>query len=252
MNADLTCTMERHGAFRVWRRCTPEAATALEELLPDPDLTLSRGEEIVSLWRGITTSKLRVRFGDRDYFLKRYNCTGWGYRLKNALRPSRAVRAWQAVELFLAHGVPTPVPLLCLEERRLRLLGRAYLLFPFVAEEGGNFLDLWPHLDDAKRRMCLELLGVMLGKMHRQGLLHGDLNWRNIVAVREDDSFRFWLVDLDGSVLASPSPARAWDDLTHFVRDMTRAQLDEGTREVFFASWRRATGWSGADAPSST
>lgn len=245
---DLASVFERHGVFRVWRRRTPEAEQLLAAMLPDPDRIFTQGEKLASPWRGAATSKRRVMIGSGDYFLKRYNSEGWIYRLKNALRPSRAVRAWQAVEAYHVRGVSTPIPLLCLEERQGLLLGRAYLLFPFIAGQPGSFLDLWPSLTDTERCTCLGKLGSILGNMHRQGLLHGDLNWRNILAVRQGDGFDFWLVDLDGSrIVAKSGFELAMKDLCHFYRDMERAQLDVALKRVFDDSWRSASGLAGAN-----
>jgi tRNA A-37 threonylcarbamoyl transferase component Bud32 len=236
---------ERRDSFFVWRQATAEAEAALQQLLPDPDRILDAGKELSSPWRSEATDKVRVEIGGRAYFLKRYNRTGSLYSLKNAFRPSRALRSWRAVQRFARCGVPTPVPLLCLEERHRRLLGRSYLLFPFVAAEAGSFLDLWPRLDSDVQRHCLEGLARVLGRMHRQGLLHGDLNWRNILAAREGEGFRFWLVDLDGSRRISRfSAGRAEKDLSHFLRDLQRSGAAPELRTAFLDRWRRAAGFA--------
>lgn len=215
----------------------------MQHLLPDPDRILAAGKELQSPWRGEATDKVRVEIDGHAYFLKRYNCTGPLYPLKNVFRPSRALRSWQAVKRFVECGVPTPVPLLCLEERRWRLLGRSYLLFPFVAAEAGSFLDLWSRLDGDAQRLCLDRLAQLLGRMHRQRLMHGDLNWRNILASREGEGFRFWLVDLDGSrQVARLAPNRAERDLSHFLRDLQRSGAPPELRTAFLDQWRRAAG----------
>ena len=234
---------ERLGPFCVWRQATAEAEAILQQLLPDPDRILAVGKELPSPWRGEATDKVRVELGGRAYFLKRYNPTSLLYPLKNAFRPSRALRSWRAVQLFIRCGVPTPAPLLCLEERRSRLLGRSYLLFPFVAADAGSFLDLWPRLDAVSQRHCLERLAQLLGRMHRQGILHGDLNWRNILAVREGEGFSFWLVDLDGSrQVARLTPGRAERDLSHFLRDLQRSGAAPELYSAFLERWRREAG----------
>jgi tRNA A-37 threonylcarbamoyl transferase component Bud32 len=234
---------ERRGAFMVWRQNTVEAKALLISLLPDPDRLLAAGVELPSPWRGPATDKVRLSIDGRDYFLKRYNCLGWFYRLKNALRPSRALRSWLAVRVFLERGVPTPEPLLCLEERHLRLLGRSYVLFPFVAAATGSFLDLWPLLNEGAKRKSLESLGGIIGAMHRKGLLHGDLNWRNILALSDEDGPHFQLVDLDGSRLLATVNARlAERDLDHFLRDLERAGSGPDLTMLFLDRWRREVG----------
>lgn len=239
--AEGRAVFERRGPFRVWRQDSVEAEALLGQLLPDPDHLFAQGEELSSPWRGEATDKVRVTHAGREYFLKRYNCGGWAYRLKNAFRRSRARRSWLAVRRFVERQVPTPAPLLCLEERRLRLLGRSFLLFPFIAGEAGSFLDLWPRLTGTQRHECLSRLGEIVGRMHHRGLLHGDLNWRNILAAREGGGLRFYLVDLDGSRLVTTmSQRQAVRDLDHFLRDLERSGAGPELREAFLGHWRRA------------
>jgi hypothetical protein len=236
---------ERRGVFQVWRRPSAEAEALLAELLPDPDRVFTQGTELPTPWRAEATDKVRVALGGRDYFLKRYNCAGPLYALKNAWRPSRALRSWLAVQRFADCEVSTPVPLLCLEERRWRLLGRSYLLFPFIAAETGSFLDLWPRLAGDEQRRCLARLAQLFGRMHRRGLLHGDLNWRNILAAREGGELHFWLVDLDGSrQLARLTRERAEKDLAHFLRDLGRAGAAPELHVTFLDQWRRSAGFA--------
>jgi tRNA A-37 threonylcarbamoyl transferase component Bud32 len=77
--------------------------------------------------------------------------------------------------------------------------------------------------------------------MHHRGLLHGDLNWRNILAAREGGGLRFYLVDLDGSRLVTTmSQRQAVRDLDHFLRDLERSGAGPELREAFLGHWRRA------------
>lgn len=233
---------ERYGCLRVWRNGSGTDASLLALLLPDPDRVFGQGDKLASPWHGPSTDKVRITLNGEAYFFKRYNDLGLRYGIRHLFRYSRAVKSWLAAWRFARCGVPTPEPVLCLEERRFGLLGRSYLVFPFLADDA-SFLDLWPRLDRTARRSCLVSLGELLGRMHRQGLLHGDLNWRNLVAVRHDDGYRFWLVDLDGSrKVRKVTPALAHKDLAHFLRDMERAGADAELRGLFRESWQRAAG----------
>ncbi|MHB8708505.1 MAG: lipopolysaccharide kinase InaA family protein, partial [Desulfuromonadales bacterium] len=167
---------ERHGRFRVWRRGLGIDDALLAALLSDPDRVFARGETLPSPWQGPGTDKVRITLAGNNYFFKRYNPLGTFYGVKYRFRRSRAVKSWLAAQRFAQHGVPTPEPLLCLEERQGGSLGRSYLLFPFIAGETVSFLDLWPRLDDSQHRNSLAALGTIIGTMHGHGLLHGDLN----------------------------------------------------------------------------
>ncbi|MRR08115.1 MAG: hypothetical protein EG828_14550, partial [Deltaproteobacteria bacterium] len=120
---------DRNGDFIVYRDSSYVDDMLLSALLSDPDSLLKAGREIQSPWQCAATDKTIVEIRGKSYFLKRYNCLGSRYRLKNMVRSSRALKSWWAGWKFLELGVPTPRPLVCLEERRLRLLGRSYLLF---------------------------------------------------------------------------------------------------------------------------
>ncbi len=232
---------QRLGSFTAY--ISPQASSVpgiMQILLPDPDVVFLRGDPIPSPWSGIFTDKRRVRVIDQDYFIKRYNCAGWLYRLKNMVRPSRALRSWHAALRFRDCGVPTPEPLFCLEERHWGFLGRAYIIFPFFAD-GIDLLRLWPQLDPVAQETCLDRLAVILGHMHVQGVYHGDTNWRNILVRRHENEWRFDLIDLDGCrFMKKPSKEKAMRDLNHFNRDMDRHQVTPALRNLFYKKWERA------------
>jgi hypothetical protein len=230
---------ERRAGFRLWRQRSSTAEAALAALLPDPDQALARGEIRKP---GSRTHGGLVELAGERYFLKRYNCRGTLYRLRNALRRSRAVRTWRLAWQFLERGVPVPAPLACLEERRFRLLGRSYVLMEAAA--GRGLREAWPQLELRRRQEVLTALGTALGRMHRQGCLHGDLKWDNILLVEGEAGPVFRLVDLDGSRLL-PVSARclAEKDLARFVQDLRRAEEGPEWESLLRRAWEE--GWSG-------
>ncbi|BCR05193.1 hypothetical protein DESUT3_22620 [Desulfuromonas versatilis] len=226
---------ELRQGFTIYRENSPASLQALEALLPDPDLLLGQGEVFKPGSRGFA---VKVEIGGRSYFLKAYNCLGWGYRLRNALRRSRALRTWCVNWGFLFRGVPVPRPVLCLEERRFRLLGRSYLLTEF-AEGSCNLQQAWAtRSGDA----CVSLLGrvtAVLGDMHRRGCVHGDLKWNNILVAGTAGDEEICLVDLDGGRL----PARARfaslrKDLERFLRDLRKERSGLELEAAAEAAWR--------------
>jgi tRNA A-37 threonylcarbamoyl transferase component Bud32 len=230
----------RCGDFTVCHDSSEAYTEVVASLLPDPDRLFAAGQAIQSPWQSAATDKTVVRIGDRSYFFKRYNCLGGGYRLKNIFRRSRALKSWRAGWKFLAQGLPTPRPIACLEERRLRLLGRSYLLFEML-EGAHSLLDSWIGLSDQGRRDVLSLLGTEIGTMHRLGLLHGDLNWRNILVQKVSPSLEIYFVDLDGcSEVGRVTRERAEEDMSHFFRDLQRQQATEQERALFLAAWEQA------------
>jgi tRNA A-37 threonylcarbamoyl transferase component Bud32 len=230
----------RHGDMVVFHDPSEFQAEVVAALLPDPDRLFAAGQAIQSPWQSAATDKTVVKIGGRCYFFKRYNCLGGGYRLKNVFRHSRALKSWRAGWRFLELGLPTPRPIACLEERCLRLLGRSYLLFEML-DGAHSLLDSWAGLSDQGRRDVLSLLGTEIGTMHRFGLLHGDLNWRNILVRKGSRPLEVYFVDLDGcSEVDRATGERAEKDMNHFFRDMQRNQATEQERALFQAAWEQA------------
>ena len=235
---------ERLGRYRIVRVKSSETDVLLQKLLPDPELVFSQGRTIVTPpWKNPATDKVVIEINSSRYFFKRFNDQGWIHRFKNAFRRSRAEKSWHAARLLNARGIPTPLPSLFIEDRLLGLLFRSYILFPHL-EGGKSFLESWPLLDTEEQKESLSQLGGIIGKMHRDGLLHGDLNWRNIILCRGDRNLRFFLVDLDGYRLSKGVSGKlAEKDITHFLRDVDRAKAGEGLRNVFLKKWREAAGF---------
>jgi tRNA A-37 threonylcarbamoyl transferase component Bud32 len=230
----------RRGDFVVFHDSSEAYAEVVATLLPDPDRLFAAGQAIQSPWQSAATDKTVVKIGGRSYFFKRYNCLGGGYRLKNLFRNSRALKSWWAGWKFLELGLPTPRPIACLEERRLRLLGRSYLLFELL-DGAQSLLDRWAGLSAEGRRDVLSLLGSEIGNMHRRGLLHGDLNWRNVLVREISRSLEVYFVDLDGcSDAGGVNREQAEKDMSHFFRDMQRNQATGEETALFMASWEKA------------
>lgn len=225
--------------FRVLRVNQPGAESLSRALLPDPDRFFETGSV---LKKGRTTQTSRVEFADGVYFLKRYNCKGWFYSLRNAFRRSRAVRSWHAAWELRERGVPVPEPILCLEERRFRLLKRSYLLSEFV-EDARTLASVWPELQSEARRDLLSRLAIVLGRMHRAGAIHGDLKWSNILVSQGPRERALVLCDTDASrILPSQDQQQCRKDLDRFLRDLKNGGASHEEREFFEKTWAR---WSG-------
>jgi tRNA A-37 threonylcarbamoyl transferase component Bud32 len=227
---------ERHG-FLVLRQADPAAETALEYLLPDPDKAFDHSH---ILKPGSRTHVGFVEIAGVRYVLKRYNCRGWGYRIRNAFLRSRAVRTWLVNWQYLVRGIPVPEPLLCLEERRFRLLGRSYILMEYV-ENAVSLSACWKQLTEEGKFRFIEDFGTMLGTMHRVGMLHRDLKWDNIMVTCEPALTSVRLVDLDGSVaMDSCNSRRARKDFDRFLRILGREDGNIQLRSRVVEAWQKA------------
>jgi tRNA A-37 threonylcarbamoyl transferase component Bud32 len=86
-------------------------------------------------------------------------------------------------------------------------------------------------------------MGTQIGEMHRRGILHGDLNWRNLLVRRADRDLEFYLVDLDGSRSRKKlGREEAIRDLAHFMRDLGRNKVSAEEQQCFLDHWRHMFG----------
>jgi tRNA A-37 threonylcarbamoyl transferase component Bud32 len=234
---------ERRGRYVVRRTDGIDVNGILEQILLDPDDLYCRGQIVDSGRPGVRRDCLHITVAGQDYFIKRYNCIDWRYRFRHLFRPSRALRSWRAGWALLRAGVPTPVPQLCLEERTFRLLGSAYLVCAGLPGSV-QFLELWPRLSSSEQKEALKDLAVLIGRMHWHRIIHGDINWRNILVRSSAEKPTYYFVDLDGSRRVSRLKAcRAERDIGHFIRDLRRCGGDQGLENLFLEQWRSAAGF---------
>ena len=228
---------EMRGGFRIWYEMLDEVIHLLDALLPNPDNLLADSD---ILKNGSRTCGGLVELAGQRYFLKRYNDRGWVYAAQYLLRRSRAVYTWSLARHFLARGVLVPLPLICLEERRCRVLGRSYVLMQAV--DGACLHEFWPTTSQPLKMKVLAMLGRTIGHMHRQGFLHGDLKWNNIIL--RDGGASAVLVDLDGGRrLPWSSFWMARNDLERFLEDLRRAGGGSELERQLLQSWDE--GWRG-------
>ena len=224
--------------FNIYRVRHPEIQNTLSALLPNPDELLNRGEVLKD---GRTVKAAKVQINGKSYFLKRYNCKGNTYRIRNAFRRSRAVRTWFATWSLTVRNVPVPKAYACLEERHFGLLERSYLLYEYV--HGDRLCDLWPLLDDLSKRRMLAKLAITIGNMHLFGGFHGDLKWPNILVSEKRGRFEFALSDLDGSrIFTGLTAQKAHKDIRRFLVDLKKTSGSDVFEKAFVETWRK---WSG-------
>ncbi|MGK2945893.1 MAG: lipopolysaccharide kinase InaA family protein [Desulfuromonadales bacterium] len=228
----------KSGQFSGLCENTPSARALAASLLPDPDHSFATGDLICSPWHSAATDKVLIQLEGYGYFVKRYNCQGFGYKLRNLLRPSRALRSWHNGVRFQQAQVTTVPPILCLEERFSGLLGRSYVVFPHLTD-AACLLNIWQILSPQEQREALLTLAETFGCMHRKGIFHGDLNWRNILVRKEEERLQFFLVDLDGCLYRRGYREKlARRDLEHFYRDMSRAAVTDELTRYFRKIWQ--------------
>jgi len=215
-----------------------EAARILERMLPDPQRLFDEGTPLPG--RGLGCASVRIKIDGKAYFFKRYDDKGLVDRCVGLVKDSRGLRVWLTGWGGVIRGLPLPRPIILVEEKTGCLVGRSWLVTEYV-EGTTPLMDLWPHLTVSMRSDLLVRSAILLGRMHRFGLLHGDTNWDNLLVKECDDSLQLLFVDFDCGRITALKDARAFRDIQHFVRDLMRDKNegDAGQRDLFVAVWKR-------------
>jgi hypothetical protein len=174
----------------------------VDRLWTNPDRVLASGHMLKD---GDRCSVVRLdRAGDqsghelpqRSMTLKRYNLKGTWHTSTHMLLRSRGKWSWNSGRTLFRAGVPTPMPLACIEERRQAVLReRSFLLTTFVP--GRSLLDViqsGPASDEQIVDLARQFARIWqsLGQL-RVG--HGDMKATNFIV---DPHGQLWLIDLDG------------------------------------------------------
>lgn len=209
------------------RRDCPESVL---KLMDNPDRLFGLSDAQV-LKDSRTTSSLILKTTDAGpLFLKRYNRKGAWHVLRHLFRSSRARRVWVAAHSMIARDLPTPRPLLFLEERRLGVVTRSLFvsraIVPAVtlcAFASDNFAGL----DRREKHACIRAFAHRLRDMHDRGVRHGDLKATNIV-LKGADPVRhpeIYFVDLDAVKIKK---SLSFKDRCRDIARLNRAVPDPG------------------------
>lgn len=141
---------------------------------------------------------------ESGFYLKVFHGGAGGANCKDIFRESKALRAWRQGMALDEAGFKVPLTIAAGEQRRFRLLRRAFIL---TRKVDGEPLQKFLHgLMDAAvdkssltaKRAGLRRMGSLVRQFHLEGFVHGDMVASNILAARADDGVPvFYLMDND-------------------------------------------------------
>lgn len=139
----------------------------------------------------------------REFYLKVYHRSDFFGAVKDLFRRSKALRALAQGVVLAEDGFHAPLAAAAGEERRLRVLRRAFLLT--VSVEGAPLPQfLRDHFASPLRgsplrdkRKYLRRLAAEIRRLHRAGFVHGDLVPSNIFLRVEPGGVTFFYMDND-------------------------------------------------------
>jgi tRNA A-37 threonylcarbamoyl transferase component Bud32 len=96
---------------------------------------------------------------------------------------------------------------------------------------------LWPGLPPREKKALVEGVGSILGTFHREGFVHRDFKWSNILVSAPAGEPRIVVVDFDGCrTVRQVTAAFARKDIDRFVADLHKYDPDGELESIFLAS----------------
>jgi tRNA A-37 threonylcarbamoyl transferase component Bud32 len=179
----------------------------LDALLADPDGPFQDPQmALLKNSRSTAVAELEVEMAGktRRMIYKRFHVTAWSDPWAASLRPTPALRSWQAGHGLRQRFLPTPRPLIVLHRVRRGLLHEGYLLVEKIepACDLRQFLNA-PRVEEGRRgqllRTAIVELARVIREMHRRRISHRDLKAANVLVQMDGDHRpRIWLIDLVG------------------------------------------------------
>ena len=143
----------------------------------------------------------------RPVIYKQYYFKGWHEAACALVRDNQANRAWKCGRSLLLREIPTPAPLVLIEQYRYGMPVSSYLITECVdqAESIPHYLDriLPEHSENERKRIVRSIANIsakLLKKLHDHRVTHRDLKSSNILLTEQDDPAlpHLKLIDLDG------------------------------------------------------
>lgn len=201
----------------------------------EPDHWRAR-DAVLGMSRGRGAACL-FRYRDKTFVLRHYRRGGLVARLSDdryswvGLERTRAWREWHLLAAMYAQGLPVPRPVAA----RVRRRGPFYradlvtLCLPGVT----------PLAEILQRQALPEArwrgIGAVIGRFHRAGVWHADLNARNILL---DEAGGVFLIDFDKSERRAPSARWQRANLGRLQRSLNKFKRHETEFHFEEPAWR--------------
>jgi len=139
---------------------------------------------------GNSATVVKVRYGDKQLVIKRYNIKSVWHLLKRCYRPSRAAVSWRNANLLELLGIPTPKTLGFIEQRVGPFRKTAYLVCEY--SDGQELIDAYQSRMPTEPELAQ--LKTIFSVLRRYKISHGDLKASNLLITQDGE---ISLIDLD-------------------------------------------------------
>ena len=151
-------------------------------------------------------------------------------------RPTKAARAFRFARIFRERGINTPREIAYMEQKQKGLFAIGWLVTEEV--EGRE-----THLDLREVKNYDPALAIAVAqqivKMHRVGILHGDLNLSNFLNTKKADGYHFQMIDINRSKILDGEPSRQ-----QCLKNMMRITHRRDLYEFIVRAYAKERGWN--------
>lgn len=166
--------------------------------------------------------------------------------IRNLFKKSRALNSWEIANFMVERGIPTPKPIAFGEKRKMGLLIKAFYMTELI-DNAVNIYDYFLKNKDrfdkfeTFKRKAITDTSLIVGKLHRAGIVHNDLKRNNII-ITSDKGNMLYLIDIESAKIKSEIPD---DDR---IRDILRLYrsfknvLTDWEMMIFLRNYFRFTG----------
>ena len=212
------CTRRSMRRRMSWHRDLP--ADVVAALWNSPENLLRAGTCLQTKSR---TTVARIDLDSRPYLLKFHHWAGAWKTLTKSLATSPNRRSFDDGVRLAAAGIPTPLPLACVDVRRGPFNVCSYLLTEFVEGPSLYRLMRFGQPDESTVDYIAQQVADIWQSLDDQRFCHNDLKPENLMIDHDD---RVWLIDLENG--------RQYDD----AKLLRRAQSEDAKRLLHVRSWQ--------------
>lgn len=166
-----------------------EAIIDCQSLLSSPSCTilLDSRNRVGKIELAVSETRMRT------VVIKEFRTRGVD-KLKSAVLPSKALKAWRGASALYMKGFNTPCPVVYLEKRAGRFVEQSFFLSEMI-EDVEEIRFLFPRLEPEKLKELLNALADYLSRIQSEGFLHRDLSDGNILVKRNGGGYELYLID---------------------------------------------------------
>ena len=174
--------------------------------------------------------RFTILFGNKErcVYFKRYLCRSTPDFIKHLARSSRARRSFMATLMLEKNGFEAPI-VVAMGECKFSFLERENFLLTIEVEGAVQINQIIPEnlkklseqqlqsnsalcffytMGTQDKRELIRALGQTIGRMHAEGIFHGDLRLGNVLLRRETNGWHFFFIDNERTKKFRKLPAR--------------------------------------------